>query len=164
MDRSARVAELYREWGPFIHRRCRRLLGNDEEAEDALQEVFVRVLRSIERYEEQGKILNFLYRVTTNHCLNQLRARKNRPEMFATTDREVAPASDPSAAAAGRELLTGIFEHLDEDARTVLYLRKVDGLTVQEVADVVGFSRKTVGRRLKEYEGQLEELKKRFAP
>jgi len=140
------------------------MLGSDEEAEDALQEVFVRVLKSIDRYEEQGKILNFLYRVTTNHCLNQLRARKNRPEMYSTTDREVSPASDPSAAAAGRELIAGVFDQLDEDARTVLYLRKVDGLTVQEVADVVGFSRKTIGRRLKEYEEQLEKLKEQFAP
>src|SRR5262245_32247471 len=65
----------YRRWGKLIHRRCLALLGEAAAAEDATQEVFVRLMRHAGRLAPEGGTgyLAWIYRVATNHCLNVLR-------------------------------------------------------------------------------------------
>jgi len=68
-----RIAELYRTWGPAIYRRCLRLLRDQEAARDATQEVFRKALSSPEKLADPDTALPFIYRVATNHCLNERR-------------------------------------------------------------------------------------------
>src|SRR5712675_477307 len=67
------IAELYRTWGPAIYRRCLRLLRDTEAARDATQEAFRKALSSPEKLDDPELALPFIYRVATNHCLNERR-------------------------------------------------------------------------------------------
>src|SRR6266536_2597977 len=71
--RQHKIAELYREYGPFVYRRCLRLLKHPDAARDATQEVFVKLVRDIGKLEGRASGLPWLYRVATNHCLNHVR-------------------------------------------------------------------------------------------
>ena len=84
------VAELFENQGPLVFRRALRLLGSVADAEEATQEVFIRILRAGE-LQPRLSMTAWLYQITTNYCLNQLRDGKQRNKL---RDRHVAPASD----------------------------------------------------------------------
>ena len=67
---DARLAALYRKYGPAVYSRCRRILRDESLAEDATQEVFVRVLRHIDEAPDDEAALRWVYRIATNYCLD----------------------------------------------------------------------------------------------
>jgi RNA polymerase sigma-70 factor (ECF subfamily) len=139
--------DAYRRWGGQIYRRCLKLLGDTAAAEDATQEVFVRLMRHANRLTPEGGYLAWIYRVATNYCLNVLRDGA-RLEVR-------APAELPDVAYEGlsdrfvaRELSGDLLRRFDDDTRTIAVLSLVDGMSRDEVAEVMGLSRKTVGKKL----------------
>lgn len=143
------VEALYRKYGPMVLRRCRQLLGDEEKALDAMQETFVRLLRSRERLEATGPS-SLLYRTATNVCLNLLRGERRRPQ---THDEQlleaVAGLDDHEERTAARALLERLFGGERESTRTMAVLHYVDGLTLEETAAQVGLSVSGVRKRLR---------------
>lgn len=145
-----RLFALYREYGPVIYWRCRSILGDDAAAEDATQETFVKVHRQLEAAPDRDAALAWIFRIATHHCLNEVRARRRRPE-----PREVLPELPAGAARvddvlADRQLDARIMDHIDEKLRVVGWLHHVDGLEQTEIARVQGITRQTVANRLRE--------------
>ena len=64
---------LYRSYGALVKRRARGILGDEQEAQDAMQEVFVRVIAAMGEFRGQSQPSTWLYRITTNLCLNRIR-------------------------------------------------------------------------------------------
>lgn len=155
MVTSTEISALYRKWGPFIYRRCLRMLGDESEAEDGVQEVFLRFLKNAGKYEDDGRTLNFLYRISTNWCLNRLRSRRVRGEPVEPDDRACTPDTDPEGKSIRSQLLGQAFDRFDDLGKTILYLKLGDGLTLQEIADVTGYSRKTIGKKIEHYKSLL---------
>lgn len=141
-----RASELYRKYGPAVFRRCLRLLRDREAAKDATQEVFVKLVRDIAKLDDPAIVLPWAYRVATNHCLNVLRDRGRRGEQ-AIGDLELASGTEgPSPG--DRHLAATILARFDEGTRAVAVGVLVDGMGHEELAGVLGISRKTVERRL----------------
>jgi RNA polymerase sigma-70 factor, ECF subfamily len=142
--------DAYRRWGSLIYRRCLRLLGDRAAAEDATQEVFVRLMRHSERLTPEGGYLPWIYRVATNHCLNTLRDGARL---------EVCdPATLPEAVGEGevgrfaeRQLTGQLLRRFDVETQSIAVLSLVDGMNRDEVAEVLRISRKTVGRKLSQF-------------
>ena len=80
MATTNRVEAMYAKYGPTIYARCRRLLKNQVVAEDATQDVFMKVLRHIDSAPSEDAVLPWIHRITTNHCLNVLRDSKRHAE------------------------------------------------------------------------------------
>ena len=150
MDHREAAARLYRDYGPVVFRRCLRLLRNREAAQDATQEVFVRLVRNMERLEDRGGALPWIYRVTTNHCLNVLRNAGRRGEGALLPDLE---ADDRSATEAmpDRLLAQEILQRFDASTQAVVVGVFVDGMEREEVAATLGISKRTVSRRLERF-------------
>lgn len=140
-----RAAEAYRTFGPAVYRRCLRLLRDREAAHDATQEVFVRLVRDLSKLEDPAIALPWLYRVATNHCLNQLRNAGRRGET-AIGELEVAAPAAPSFP--DRHLAATVLARFDEGTQAVAVGVLVDGMGHEELAGALGISRKTVERRL----------------
>lgn len=141
------VEGLYRRYGPMVLRRCHRLLGRMDEAEDAMQDVFVNALdRAGELRDEFPSSL--LWRMATNTCLNRLRTRRRRAE---TSDDEVlfsiAALADDSFET--RSVLDRLFGKTHESTRVMAVLHWVDGMTLEEVARETGLSVSGVRKRLR---------------
>src|SRR5262245_20397423 len=141
--------DAYRRWGGQIYRRCLKLLGDGAAAEDATQEVFVRLMRHAGRLSAEGGYLPWIYRVATNYCLNALRdgARLEVREPAAFTQGE-GEQENVVAQLGARELSAQLLRRFDEETRAIAVLSLVDGLGRDEVAEVMGVSRKTVGKKL----------------
>lgn len=126
-----------------------RLLGTVEDAQDAAQEVFLRLYRALARVDPRRPLEPWLYRVTVNVCRDLGRRRRVRSSVpLAEADLTVAdPASDPAARAAlGDEhrMVAAGLRTLTETERAALVLRDLEGLATGDVARVLGSSPTTV--------------------
>lgn len=137
------VEALFARYAPVVFRRARRLLGRDADAWDAVSEVFEKMLKSQDSFRGEARPMTWVYRVTTNVALNQLRARGLREAAVHGEE----PATGPEATEA-RQLLRVWMEHLTERELQVATLLYLEGLTQDEVADVLGVSRKTIVREV----------------
>lgn len=143
------VGQLYTTYGPMVLRRCRFLLKDEEAARDALQDVFIQVLRHQERLEDRG-LSSLLYTMATRVCLNRLRSRRRSPESreeFVLDS--LAGWDDPEAGVDARETVEAVFALEEPDTRTMAVLHYVDGLTLEETAHTVGLSVSGLRKRLR---------------
>src|SRR5689334_22849939 len=104
------LQSFFARYGDLVYRRARRLLGEAQAAEDACQEVFLRLWRTRPAFGAVSPV-TWLYRVTTNHCLNVVRDTRRRRALLGTRPVEPA-ASAPGQALAS--LLEGVPEPLQE--------------------------------------------------
>jgi RNA polymerase sigma-70 factor, ECF subfamily len=148
--------DSYTRYGPALLRKARRLLRNEADALDVVQSLFLELLSQ----QKSDLDLPFLYRALTNRCLNFLRDEKNRARLL---DRET-PSLRGHVRIAPDTMTLGLDTMLKLSARvpaavmeTVVY-RFVDELGQEEIAGVMGVSRKTVQNRLAQVEEALAQL------
>jgi RNA polymerase sigma-70 factor (ECF subfamily) len=142
----------------MVLRRCRKLLGDEQAARDAMHDVFVQILsRSDELVDRAPSSL--LFRIATNVCLNRLRSRKRRPE-DGDPDLllEIAAHTDPKARSAARSALEALFRHEPDDTALIAVLHLYDRMTLEEVAAEVGMSVSGVRKRLAKLRTKLHHL------
>lgn len=144
---------LFAQHAPSVHRRARALLRDESEAWDVVQEVFKKLAESPAAFRREAQPMTFLYRVTTNLCLNLLRARRVRQSELPAGE----PAYEPARSDA-RNLLEALLHRLDERALQIATLHFFDGLTQEEIVPIVGLSRKTVGLELQKIRALAAEL------
>jgi RNA polymerase sigma-70 factor (ECF subfamily) len=149
-DPRGTAAELYRLHGPAVFRRCLRLLKQPDLAHDATQEVFVKLVRHMDRLAGRETVLPWIYRVATNHCLNLKRDARRRGEDAALPDLDLA---DPSGSNVfpDRTLARQVLARFDAATQAVAVGVLVDGMEHGELAEVLGISRRTVARRLERF-------------
>jgi RNA polymerase sigma-70 factor (ECF subfamily) len=135
------IERLYRQNGHVVLRRARALLRSDAEAHDALHDVFLDLLRRPEQLDGVARPIAWLYRATTHHCLNRLRNRDGRARILRALPRAEDPSPRGERSAELRELLARLPEPLAEVA--VYYY--LDEMTHEEIAGVLGCSRRHVG-------------------
>jgi RNA polymerase sigma-70 factor (ECF subfamily) len=146
------VRELYRRYAPNIYSRCLRILGNKAAAEDAAQETFLRVQRHHASAPDSSEAVRWMYRIATNHCLNELRRERNH----ALTHGDLPEVGDPRVAEeriADRDLLQRLVAQAPDRVGETAWLYHVDDLDQDEVARVLGVSRRSVVNYLTQFKG-----------
>jgi len=151
------VAAWYQAYGPMVLRRCRSLLVDEELARDAMQEVFVNLVRRANRLDDRAPS-SLLYRMATNQCLNTLRSKRRKPEHLDQEMLErIALLDDPAERIGAKWSLARLFSGQKESTRVIAVLHYVDGMTLQEVADEVGMSVSGIRKRLRGLRASLGE-------
>lgn len=162
-DAFARLVDRH-EKGIFNF--CLRMLGSRPAAEDATQEVLLKVVRSAERWTPKAKVRTWMYAIARNHCIDEARKAKHRQtesldrplkaeqEGEATVlDRvadERAPAPDRGADSARlREPLVRALAALPEEQREVFIMREQVGLPFKEIAEIAGVPENTAKSRMR---------------
>lgn len=140
------IEALYRRYGDLVYGRCRTLLGNEADAAEATQEVFLRLFRYQDQFRGESSPSTWLFRVTTNHCLNALRSRRRRPE---DPVEELPPVGDTLLDRVElRDLLQTVLRDQDERTRECVVYHFVDGMTHDEVGELLGLSGAAVRKRI----------------
>lgn len=151
------------------------LMGQDQEAEDLTQEVFIKIYRAIKGFRFRSNFNTWLYRITVNTVYDRLRQRPKYPlqsldEPIQTEEGEITrqiPARSPSPLEiiATKELQEKISKALDSlsvKLRTIFVLREIEDLSYKEIASILGCSRGTVKSRLYRARMELRKLLKPF--
>lgn len=147
----AEVRDLFRDYAPLVRRRALSLLGDEALADEATQEVFVRCLTRSEGFEGRSRVSTWLYRVTTNYCLTQIRNERRRAELL---EEKVVPASSDREDASS-ELQTSVRRMLaaaDERQAKAAVGVYLEGMSHHEAAKLLGVSRRSVGNLLVRFE------------
>ena len=142
---ASEIGALYRAHGHLVLRRARALLGNEADAQEALQEVFAGVVRAPHELEAAQSQIGWLYQATTHLCLNLLRDRRTGVRLL---ERHVAPAREDAGEAARAEHLVevrGLLARLPGEEAAALVYHHLDGMTYPEVAAMLGCSTRKVG-------------------
>ena len=133
-------------FGPALVRKAERMLRSREDAIDVVHALFADLIPTWTPAVD----LPYLYRAVTNRCLNLVRDRDTRARLLAREPTAAAPVGrvqlDDEVVGLGR--IAALAERLDDAHLQVLVCRFVDDMTQDEIADHLGVSRKTVGKRL----------------
>jgi RNA polymerase sigma-70 factor (ECF subfamily) len=155
--------ELLRIHGGRLLAVARRLMRNEEDARDCLQDAFLSAFRSIDGFEAEAKLGTWLHRIVVNACLMRLRARKRKPEEltdpqlmefdrygFRIGPTEMAPTSADELLEREevREQVRKGIDDLPENYRIVLVLRDIEELSTAETAEMLGMTPSAVKVRL----------------
>jgi RNA polymerase sigma-70 factor (ECF subfamily) len=138
--------EPYRRYGPALLRKAERMLQDRDEAKDVVQGLFLDLLQRPDTPTD----LPYLYRAVTRRCLNHLRDRRNQGRLLASEDETLrGPARTRlDDRVVDRQLLASLADRVDQQAWEILVYHFVDDMTQDEIAGLIGASRKTVVRRL----------------
>jgi len=146
------LAQLYREYGYFLFRRCFAYLGDTSRAQDALQEVFVRALRSMNGFRGDAHPRTWLCRIADHLCIDLLRRDQRSP--FASLDPRAGPGAELESVMLADDgdalrAVRGLMASLDPSEQRLAVLHFADELTQDEIAAELSLSRRTVGKRIK---------------
>ncbi|MBO6135151.1 MAG: sigma-70 family RNA polymerase sigma factor [Fibrobacter sp.] len=157
-DRMA-FSKLYEAYAPMVYRRAMMLLRDVTEAEDMVQNVFLRVF---ERWDslDVSQPSSLLWNTATRLCLNRIRDKKRRGLDCDTSELllSIACADDDEGEKEARGILAKLFSREPESSRTIAVLHFVDGMTLEETAREVGLSVSGVRKRLRGLQAKVKNL------
>lgn len=121
-----------------------RFLGDSAEAEDAMQEVFTNVWRSLDRFTYGESPLAWIYQIATRVCLNRLRSSARSSRATQRLGRATATTTALEEALADQQLAAEILSRFEERTALIAVYHLVDGMTQEEIAEKLSLSRRTV--------------------
>jgi RNA polymerase sigma-70 factor (ECF subfamily) len=148
---EAAFRALFEKYGRATMAFCRRFVKDDARAEELAQDVFLKVHASAARYQPSARFRTFLYRIATNHCLNELRRgeyqARPEPDPLAGNGAPLDPDALPGGQPGPEEMARGhalsrqveaLLARLPETQRAALVLARFEGLSYEEIAQVMG--------------------------
>ena len=151
-DHAAYTA-LYQRYAERVHARITQLIGPGAEREDLLQQVFLEVFRALPRFRADASVSTFIYRITINVAYDHLRRRHRRPVVFlpAALDELIDGSPSPEDRARRQEELhqvLGLLDRIKPKKRIAFLLVAIAGLSLDEVAELVGARPEAVKQRV----------------
>ena len=146
---DAEVGEAYRRYGALVLRRCQRILRDRAAAEDALQDVFVRLWRYGNAFRVAESKVLWLYRVADRCCFDRLTRRGARVEInLANASGALVDEASHGKSVEDREVVMCFLDRFDDRVKQVAVLHYLDEMTQEEIAAATGWSRQTVFKKL----------------
>lgn len=163
--------QLYELFKGRVYNTCLSHLQSVEEAEEAVQDVFVEVHRSATEYKAQSSVSTWVYRITVNKCIDRLRYR-NRQKRFAVITGMFSKSTGallhdtpefmhPGIVYENRERAAKLFaaiRQLPENQQSAFILKQVEGLPQREVAEIMGMTEKAIESLLQRAKANLRRI------
>lgn len=136
-----------------------RMLGNRDDAEDALQATFVRAYRALGRYQERDRFSAWLYRILVNQCRSVAARRTHRDNIFVREEALLLNAPDPSSSWTGEdeEFVQRVLNELDPLLREAFLLKYVEEMSYEEISALTGVGVSALKMRVKRACSRLRE-------
>lgn len=156
MQTGLRFEEIYEAHKDMVFNLCLNYLQNQQEAEEAAQDVFVKVHEKRTGFQGQSSLKTWVYRIAINHCLDVLKARKRQKRfgffqsLFGgegSVEREVPDFNHPGVQLEDKEALEALYQKINglpENQKTAILLKYLDDLPQKEIADIMQLSVKAV--------------------
>lgn len=165
--------EMVRAYSPRLYAVARRIVGNDDEARDVIQDAFLNAFRSLPKFQGDARLSTWLHRIVVNSALMKLRTRRRKPEepiepllpSFLANGHHAErftswgdQADEILSRAETQEVIRQRIDDLPERFRTVLVLRDIEGLSTEETARLLDTTPNAVKIRLHRARAALRTL------
>jgi len=150
MKQPIEFNEMYNQFGKMVYNVSLNYLQNLEEAEEATQDIFVKIHRKIEGFREQSSLKTWIYRITINHCMDVIKSKKRRIRvLFSRQNKEDdrIEFNHPGVILEQKQAVSEILNQLNQlppKQKGALLLKVIDGLSQKEIAEVLDLSEKAV--------------------
>jgi RNA polymerase sigma-70 factor (ECF subfamily) len=163
--------ELVNRYEQKIYNLCCRFLNQNEDADDAAQEIFIKAYYSLDHFNRRARFSTWLYRIAVNHALNVQRSRRRKQwlrslSMISKIENDKIiqvhdQTEDPHSRLEKKEEIERVRQALDrlpEEQRIIVYLHRFQELSYKEIADILGLRLSTVESRLFHAKKRLTKL------
>ncbi len=155
---------LYSRYASKIYGKCLSILKDETLAEDATQEIFMKIFLNLSRFEEKAKFSTWIYSITYNFCIDYLRRKNKQDNIFSDDEIEKAPDIPddiPDEALIEMEVkqLKNVLDNMPVGDKAILLMKYQDDMSIKEIADVLEKSESAVKMKIKRAKEKAQKLK-----
>jgi RNA polymerase sigma factor (sigma-70 family) len=151
-QRNPYFEELYRRYADKVYRKCMSFVKDPARAEDFTHDIFLKLILKLGTYKETARFSTWLYSITYNYCMDQLRIYKKRGEVYTDEDLEVPDDTDLNVAFDDPDVeikrLNNALDHLQMEEKSILMMKYQDDLSIREIAETFHITESAVKMRL----------------
>jgi RNA polymerase sigma factor (sigma-70 family) len=157
-------SKLYDRYADKVYSKCIALLKNETTAEDALQEIFVKIFMNLQNFEHKARFSTWVYSVSYNYCIDFIRRQKKDKDLF--VDNEFAEAhdlpdddiSDSLMLEMEAKYLLQTLDLLATDDKMMLLMKYQDNMSIKEIGEVIQKAESAVKMKLKRAKTRAREV------
>jgi len=153
------VDALYRKYAASLYWVCLKYVRNKEDAEDMVNQAFVKIQQNLQGFKGQSSIYSWMYRIAVNECIQLFRKRKFESDGASLPGFEEMLLFSPEGSMDARLMLERITRDADPETVEILFLLYLEGLTQEEVVEKLGISRTTVHRKVAAFKAIAERFR-----
>jgi RNA polymerase sigma-70 factor (ECF subfamily) len=150
---SAFFDMIYKRYSGKVYGRCLSLLKNEAQAQDAVQEVFIKILINLAKFNEQSRLSTWIYSITYNYCIDRIRKHKKNRRLFAEQDIEGLDVEEEVEDNYILEIevhrLKLILEKIAPDDKAVLMMKYQDEMSIKEMVVALNKSESAIKMKIK---------------
>lgn len=147
-EHEREIRALYERYASMVYRRCYSFLKSEDDAWDAVQDVFIKLSGALSTIQKKNSIYSWLLSVSTNHCISILRKRKNvefDEQIHTNIEKNKTPQERNMTL---QEILKHFLKPWDQKTREVVLYTYFDGYKQEEIAKLTGMGESTIRRHL----------------
>jgi len=160
-QRNPYFEELYERYSGKVYRKCLSFVRDQAKAEDFTHDIFLKLIFKLGSYNENARFSTWLYSITYNYCMDQLRINKKRAEVYADENLEVADDTDLNTMFEEPDIeirrLKRAMEGLTTEEKSILMMKYQDDLSIREIAGVFSITESATKMRLLRSREKLRE-------
>jgi RNA polymerase sigma factor (sigma-70 family) len=159
---SVYFATLYDRYITRVYSKCISLLRDDARAEDATQEIFIKIFSNLAKFGRQSKFSTWVYSITYNYCIDDIRRQKKDHQIFSDEDSEgkdlPEEVSDKIILEMELDRLKTVLEMLPIDDKAVLIMKYKEGLSIKEISEVFDKTESAIKMKIKRAKHKCQSL------
>lgn len=141
--------DIVKQYSGILYNHIRKMIGNDEDSKDILQEVFISVYKKIDGFREESSLKTWLFRIASNKTIDFLRREKRfKAEELPETLNAKSNPLKYTERSLKKELINIALSKLKDEEREIVILKELDGFTFKEIAEIKDLPENTVKTKL----------------
>lgn len=139
---QAYFSVLYRRYAPKVFAKCYSMLSDDGLARDATQDIFIKILTNLSKFNEQSSFSTWLYSITYNYCIDVIRKKKKLQVLYTEDVSKIRNEADDDISESillemKQERLVKVMELLPPGDKAILLMKYIDDLSIKDIADAL---------------------------
>ena len=160
---------LYRRYASKVFAKCLSMLGDEGRARDATQDIFIKIMLNLSKYGEQSSFSTWVYSITYNFCIDQIRKKKKGRLVFTDDpgqikDEAVEELPDSVILEMKQQQLAEVLEEIPPGDKAILLMKYIDGLQIKEIARVLEKSESAIKMQIMRAKQKAEHIYKKKFP
>ena len=140
--------EIYERYANKVYRKCYSFVYNQEKAEDLTHDIFLKLIVKIGTYKETSKFSTWLYSITYNYCMDQIRSRKKKTEVPLPDQIDISDEDDADFLDFQSAELEKSLKQMPSEERAILQMKYQEDFSIKEIAETMKISESAVKMRL----------------